>query len=225
MKQLNIEDRVLAFFQRTLDDPFHRYRSWEHCYQFFAQNPTNMDHVCLHLGMYLASWGMYRGSSFLLQKDYRVHGPVVEELLRPEYQVLKAISLADLQSEEGTRRIAMIVKLVRRIKDCYIDLLSRAQPTINVTDTLATKILLGTLGCTPAYDTYFVSGLKSSGLSFSYLNSRNFSQMVNYCQKYQDSFRKAQKRISVHRGLHYPDIKVIDMYFWMLGFEKDGRSA
>jgi len=29
--------------------------------------------LALHLGFYLASWGMYRGSTGLLQKDYQIH--------------------------------------------------------------------------------------------------------------------------------------------------------
>ena len=32
---------------------------------------------------------MYRGSSFLLQKDYRVHAGVVEEILKPRYAHLR----------------------------------------------------------------------------------------------------------------------------------------
>jgi hypothetical protein len=32
------------------------------------------DHAALQLGFYLASWGMYGGSSFLLQYDYTVIG-------------------------------------------------------------------------------------------------------------------------------------------------------
>ena len=65
----------------------HRYCSWEHCYaQFYEarQNPEkpNIDNLSLHLAFYLASWGMYRGSSFLLQYDYTIHTFVVEEILK-----------------------------------------------------------------------------------------------------------------------------------------------
>ena len=68
----------------------HRYRSWEHCYQLLSgagpeRNLRNRDTAALHLGFYLASWGMYRGSSFLLQRDYKVHGYVVDVLANTEY--------------------------------------------------------------------------------------------------------------------------------------------
>jgi len=50
-----------------------------------------MDHLCLHLAFYLASWGMYRGSSKLLQKDYKVHATSVKELMKKEYINLCAL--------------------------------------------------------------------------------------------------------------------------------------
>lgn len=216
-RHLDIQDRVLGFYQSIVDDPYHRYRSWEHCYRFFSQQPADTDLACLHLGFYLASWGMYRGSAFLLQKDYRVHRPVVEELCKAEYQGLRAVSLTELQSARGAQHIATVMGLVHRIKQCYIELIGHGPRAINVTDTLATKILLGTLGCTPAYDRYFIEGLKHRGLSFSYLNARNFRAMVNYCLSHQSEILEVQQSIFAHCGLHYPDMKVIDMYFWMLG--------
>ena len=39
-----------------------------------------IDEAALQLGFYLASWGMYRGSSFLLRRTYTVHEEVVERL-------------------------------------------------------------------------------------------------------------------------------------------------
>ena len=66
-----------------------RSRSWEHCYRIFRDARTDpcpdYDYLSLHLAFYLASWGMYRGSSFLLQKDYKVLSPIVEEILKTDY--------------------------------------------------------------------------------------------------------------------------------------------
>ena len=218
-----IQDYVVSFHQRLLADPHHRYRSWEHCYQFFSQQPADVDLACLHLGFYLASWGMYRGSSFLLQKDYRVHLPVVEELLRPQYQPIRAVTLSDLASRRGQELRVMIWELVHWIKQCYIQFVGHNARQINVTDTLATKILLGTLGCIPAYDRYFIEGLKKSGLRFSYLHPTNFSAMVAYCLAHQEDFLAAKRGISAY-GIDYPDMKVIDMYFWMLGAYGNERA-
>ena len=78
-----------------------RSRSWEHCYRVFrdARNAPSpdYDYLSLHLAFYLASWGMYRGSSFLLQKDYKVLSPIVEKVLKPEYDCLFGVACADLR--------------------------------------------------------------------------------------------------------------------------------
>jgi hypothetical protein len=48
-----------------------RDRSYDHCYNYFAatKHPTrDMEKSCAILGFYLASWGMYRGSSYLFNE-------------------------------------------------------------------------------------------------------------------------------------------------------------
>ena len=46
---------------------------------------------------------MYRGSSFLLQKDYRVHVPVVKELLNKKYDALAGIECAAFKEESNQK--------------------------------------------------------------------------------------------------------------------------
>ncbi len=64
------------------DNKNNRELSWEHCYKVFYEtlNKKNVDYdyLSLHLALYLASWGMYRGSSFLKDRDYKIHIPAVE---------------------------------------------------------------------------------------------------------------------------------------------------
>ena len=87
----------------------------------------------------------------------------------------------------------------------------------NVTDTLATKIILGTLGCVPAYDRYFIAGLKSKGLSYSGLRKSNFKKLIEFCNDNSDEFLEAQTIISEDKT--YPFMKLVDMYFWRAGEE------
>jgi len=131
----------------------------------------------LHLAFYLASWGMYRESSFLLQRDYRVHGAVVEEILNPRYVSLKNLTLDNFTLDSRRTEVAdALFSLVAWIKSWYATNTSTHRGAANVSDTPATKILLGTLGRTPAYDRFFIAGLKTYGLKFSYLNKTNFSE-------------------------------------------------
>ena len=79
--------------------------AWEHCYSHFIKargsKEVDYDYLSLQLAFYLASWGMYRGSSFLLQKDYRVHIPVVKELLSEKYDALVGIECTDFRKESN----------------------------------------------------------------------------------------------------------------------------
>ena len=81
-----------------------RSRSWEHCYRVFRDARTDpcpdYDYLSLHLAFYLASWGMYRGSSFILHKDYKVHTPIVEEVLKPEYDCLFGLACTDVRNSD-----------------------------------------------------------------------------------------------------------------------------
>ena len=193
---LAIAEEVLKFHRRLVADPHHRFRSWEHCYAYFQRGQNDYDLASLHLAFYLASWGMYRGSSFLLQKDYRVHAGVVEEILKPRYTHLRNLGFDDLSGERGIEVTNAIFELLAWIKAWYGANTSTHRGAANVTDTLATKILMGTLGCTPAYDRYFTAGLKQRRLSFSYLNKTNFAQMMGFCALHRDAFEAAQKAVS-----------------------------
>ena len=129
------------FYNDLKADENGRYRSWEHCYSHFIKaresKEVDYDYLSLQLAFYLASWGMYRGSSFLLQKDYKVHIPVVKE------QELKN----------------------------------------QLSFTLITKILMGTLGCVPAYDRYFIAGIKNQKVATGNYNLKSIMQLVDFYEK------------------------------------------
>jgi hypothetical protein len=68
--------------------PDARYTSFDYCFNYFQSfresgtlaslaTPENVQISCLHLGFYLASWGMLRGSAELLQKSARHYVPVI----------------------------------------------------------------------------------------------------------------------------------------------------
>ncbi|MFT8351735.1 hypothetical protein [Clostridium saccharoperbutylacetonicum] len=67
---------INKFYLDLESDENARYLSWEHCYKVFQEahnratlTDNDIDYLVLHLAFYLASWGMLRDSSFLLQKD------------------------------------------------------------------------------------------------------------------------------------------------------------
>lgn len=219
----NIQELVTNYHIQFIADQNHRNKSWEHCYSYFIRGDavSNIDISSLHLSFYLASWGMYRGSSFLLWKDYRIHTEVVKKLLQnKELQQLDFSSIGDAD-------LGKIIDLTQWIKSWYKDNIKAVNgksKTINVTDTLVTKILLGTLGCIPAYDRYFIDGMRKSGVSYSRLNKSNFRSIIEFYKEHKKGFDAAQKTIYENGNVHYPSMKLIDMYFWQIGFQPD-KSA
>jgi hypothetical protein len=73
------------------------------------------DALSLHLAFFLASWGMYRGSSFLLQKDYTIHRPVVRLLRSPELRILRGATTPILK-----RHFEKILYLQNEISNAYV---------------------------------------------------------------------------------------------------------
>ncbi len=204
----------------------HRYLSWEHCYEYFqAQGQSSIlrdrDTAALHLGFYLASWGMYRGSSFLLQRDFKVHGHVIDVLADSACVSLWSRDLG--ASPDDAQFAPVVMDLVSAIREAYrpyVPVTGTAQPT----DTLVTKIILGTLGVVPACDRFFIDGLKVAGLKYSYVNEVFLGRMVAFCQEHLGELRAEQAAISARADVRYPLMKLVDMYFWQLGFEGDAEG-
>ena len=220
-------DATQRFYNDLKDDPHARYRSWEHCYLSFykarKKQEVDEDYLSLQLSFYLASWGMYRGSSFLLQKDYKIHIPVVKEILDSKYDSLSGITCCDLKKEYNQERLK---ELSAFIKDYHYKVRKsvKAQEIKNdISDTLITKILMGTLGCVPAYDRYFTDGLKlynrvtnNKNLSATF-NEKGFNKLIEFCKNYEKELNKLDLRLKIDKTIKYPLMKKIDMYFWNLG--------
>lgn len=205
-----------------------RYRSWEHCYSYFIKGRSSKeidyDYLSLQLAFYLASWGMYRGSSFLLQKDYKAHIPVVKELLSKKYDALAGIECIDFRKESNQRLLQDIDLFLEQ----YYDKIRRevkAQELKNqLSFTLITKILMGTLGCVPAYDRYFVAGIKNQKVATGSYNLKSIMQLVDFYEKNSIRLEQVREKMKVE-GMPYPQMKMLDMGFWQVGFELDANKG
>ena len=91
-------------------------------------------------------------------------------------------------------------------------------------DTLITKILMGTLGCVPAYDRYFIEGIKEQNVSSGKYNLESLLKLVCFYEMNFERLEEARQRMEVY-DLQYPQMKLLDMGFWQLGFEKDAKKG
>lgn len=139
--------------------PNERYASFDFCYNYFYSfhkknklselaNENNIQNSCLQIGFYLASWGMMRGSSFLLEKSVRNFSNLIIAISKMSPKLWE-IDVPNYNDEN--------ISLLLDCKQKIIDALGKENKP---SDTLITKIMLGVFANIPAFDQYFRKSLK-----------------------------------------------------------------
>lgn len=152
---MDIEKNVKEFMEDR--GPRKRYASFDYCFNYFRDfyqsekikeisSDENIDLSCLNLGFYLASWGMYRGSSELLDKSSKIYEDLIKNISSMDRKYWE-IDIDDYSDEE-------IRKDLIRCKEKIENSLNEVDPT----DTLVTKIMLAVFGNIPALDANFREG-------------------------------------------------------------------
>ncbi len=217
-----------TFYNQLKDDPNGRYRSWEHCYKVFhdarEDSKPDFDYLSLHLAFYLASWGMYRGSSFLLQKDYKVHIPIVKEILKAKYDPLFGIECEELRKAENYQLLEELQSVMVKHYNSQRKSVKEVDVKNDVSSTLITKVLMGTLGCVPAYDRYFIEGVKDQKVTTGNYNIESLLQLVDFYETNRYELERVRSTLNVY-NLPYPQMKLLDIGFWQIGFCKDTKKG
>lgn len=196
--------------------PEERYTSFDYCYNYFYSffkggkldqlgNEENMQTSCLQLGFYLASWGMLRGSSFLLQKSVKHYEKLIRAISRmsPDLWVLDV----DKYNKENVEKL---LKCKRRIS---YELHHPKKPT----DTLTTKIMLGVFGNIPAFDQYVKKCFKIYKVDKKSLNKIGFFYEDNKSTFDRIEIPTLDFVTGKETSLLYPKAKLIDMYGFIQG--------
>ncbi len=219
------------FYKELQEHTASRYRSWEYCYtQFYEarQNPekSNVDNLSLHLAFYLASWGMYRGSSFLLQYDYTIHTSVVKEILKSEYSTLFGLECKELNNEQTSSLLKKLNSEISTIYNPFRLELKETEVTQDISNILVSKVLLGTLGCVPAYDRFFVDAVKKNEVTTGNYNIASLHKLIKFYEEHQEKLEKLRSEFLIkyefdgeEKTLDYPQMKLLDIGFWKIGFD------
>lgn len=195
-------------------EPRARYASFDYCFNYFQSHREEgkLPHLlrgegrqlsCLQLGFYLASWGMLRGSSDLLQRSVRNFIPVVEVIASAP------AAIWDMDAHlYGDGSCPIVFEVARQIEAALPD---------GASDILVTKVMLGTFGCVPAFDTYFKKGLGVSTFGRSALKKVGefytaHAELIDRNRVHTLEFESGSR--SERR---YTRAKVIDMIFFVAG--------
>jgi hypothetical protein len=195
-------------------NPTARYASFDYCFNYFQAHRergdvtaiaagANRQMSCLHLGFYLASWGMLRGSTDLLRRSIRHLIPLVEAVATAPAAMWTIDADSYGEGEWQTLR-----EFARQIRTALPE---------NTSDILVTKIMLGVFGCVPAFDTYFKKG---SGLSlYGYGALRRVARFYRENAEVIDRYRVPTLDFDTGRptSRSYTRAKVIDMIFFIEG--------
>jgi hypothetical protein len=198
--------------------PNNRDSSFDYCYNYFysfrkdnkideISNKKNIQTSCLQLGFYLASWGMMRGSSFLLKKSSKYYENLIKKISEMDKKLWEID--VDNYNEENIEKLLSCKKQI-------IDALGREN---RPTDTLVSKIMLGVFSNIPAFDENVKKVLRSNSL-----NKKSLEKIKNFYEKNKKSFDSIKiHTLSFSTGkktnIIYKKAKLIDMYLFMKGKE------
>ena len=214
---LNSEEKILKAFEKfsKYKRANHRYASFDYCYGYFSNHinnfasKKNIEISCLQLVSYLASWGMYRGSSFLLrEKSIKYFEKLITWISNcpRNYWEIDVDNYTD-------ENISILLKI-------YLSISQQLELSKNRAPVLATKIMLGIFGNTPAFDDNFrktFSRYFSSNPGFSRYNKESLDAIKNFYNinhKLIDKLSKKNKVLDFSNGrtkISYPKVKIIDM--------------
>lgn len=219
--KVDLAKQVDKFINVYWSDPNGRYLFYDHIRRIFIEyrkDKSKLDLLTLNLYAYLASWGMLR-NSFLMQKDYKFITPIVEILSRDKYD---PILNYDPFNDPENKQLDLILAAYHEIKYFFIGQTYYVEGTrtkkriVDVSDTLITKILLGTLGCVVAFDTYVRKGLSNYRLTQK-VNKQSLIELNNFIRENKEEVKEILSKLN---DLYTP-MKVADMFFFEEGFSLD----
>lgn len=198
-----------------------RFASFDFCYSYFHPKSKNellndIEKSCLAIGFYLASWGMLRGSSFLLSKSVKHYEPLIQYISKLD----KTFWEIDVHCYDKNN-IKTILEIYENVKDLLIK-------DKNSDLTLVTKVLLGVFGFVPAFHSYFIKtfgNIFRGECGFRKLNHKSLLFIKKFYEHNSakiDAYKISVKAFSGNNTGHlfYPKCKIIDMYGFSKGNSK-----
>ena len=210
---MNILANISKFLGAGQRQPTGREASFDFCFNYFQSFRTknnieaiaateNIQLSCLHLGFYLASWGMLRNSP-LQQKSSKHYQQLIENLV----QFDRTIWDIDIPDYRNAARMSLLLQFGSMI----------ATSLQHDSDTLKTKVMLGVFGNVPAFDQFFCPGLGVR--SFCGKSLKKIAEFYDANGSEIDSYKIPTLDFLSGQptGTLYPRAKIIDMIGYVEG--------
>lgn len=160
----------------------------------------------------------------MLQKNHLIHKGAVDIVFSNTNQKLKCDETTEAKRENIQAILSVKVELTKHYSGIKFTKGAEKPKPISPTDTLLSKIMLGTLGCVPAYDRYFMGGLKEMKMQHTGFNESSLNELFNFIDNNKIEIQQAQNIILTKTERHYPLMKILDMFFWQIGYDKDVKE-
>ena len=208
-----------------------RERSWDFCFNYFQDQPEptrDLELSCLQLGYYLASWGMLRGSSYLLQKTNSSHYAKTIAVIQAANPRLRGVD-ADRYHQSEVRALLL---------ETYSDLYKALLPTGREGATLVSKVMMGVWGVLPSFDTFLIKSFRALGetpaerAAFNQPSDRSLALLGEFYQAHAAEIDELTQRFTTvdfstgqptHRQL--TRAKIIDMFGFQSGYDQPTAST
>lgn len=201
-----------------------RPQSWDFCYEHFSDVDrvlSDRQASCMHLGYYLASWGMLRGSTYLFRSTNARHYLKVIDVMCDYDADLRGIT-PEHYGERETQKLLV---------SAYQDLGEALLPNGGTRRTLVTKILMGIWGVFPSVDTYFTrtfrkieqaAGRRGGFWRFSEKTVEFVGEFYGVHKQEIDRLANAYQTVDFETGestgRNLPAAKIIDIYGFNAAF-------
>ncbi|MEN2505876.1 hypothetical protein V8Z77_03070 [Stutzerimonas stutzeri] len=216
-----------AYYQNILPSPgndYPRLKAWEFLYEYvWDESRTNwadlisedqIETTALHIGFYLANWGMFRGSSGLLQNSNLDLMKALAKLLfeGPGPELLE-LSMDNFALDAP--RLAYHQKLL----DSVLGSMESLASNVSWTDTLKTKILMGVWGECPALDRYYIAACRDLFPRRPFITAASGKGLTALASVVRELGSPSLRLETARLKLPYPTARVMDMALFQYGLQ------
>lgn len=221
---MDLEKLARQYFDEVRKNEFSRLRAWEFIYAYtrvddlsVLVDESHIEKTGLHLGLYLAQWGMFRGSGKLIDQNLNYFMWMSKFFFKelPEnFPDFYGHTFSDFAHDNFCKEFDEVMKFIRS-----------EELMMNPSDTLISKILLGIWGHVPAFDSQFIISAKKVFKHQPIKCNSDFLYTFRLYLEKTNNFNSTEYPFEID-GMRYSYTfaKLADMAFWLGAVHMDSVS-